>query len=707
MSGHPFDATEHFRAEMARIAGALAALLRAQRERGRSPLGDAVQGLVVEEGEAEGLALRIAQTWSQPPARGTPELRRAAGGAGNAPAATPRGVIDEIARRAAAQGASLPLLAASIAFALEPHELDALLLSVAVEVDARFGRLVGYLNDHVQRTRPTLGLVAELAALDGGRRIDLPAVLDRPIFRDGLLVLEEAEGPIPSLAFRAARDLVGHLSAGRARVPEPVAISAPDAGRLSALVLTDDVRRAGKEWAGALRAGTTPPVLVLAGLPGAGRATLAAAIAGESGRSLVRVPVGIERPGSAPLLGRREARFLGHRAALLLEVEGESVPWGQLAGIDAPLLVSCLPNAVEKVASGAPSEPLVLRLEDPGVDGRARVWRALLSAGARAVDVTEQDLSTLAARFRFRPGRIARIVRRARAAVSLAPDGERRLSLEALETACREAGASAMGPLAQKLPLPWRKADLIAPARVLAELDLAVSWIRHQQTVLDRWGFGRRIVHGRGLTALFAGPPGTGKTMGAQVLARELGVDAYRVDLSRVMSKYIGETEKNLGALFDEAAAAGAMLFFDEADAIFGKRSEVSDAHDRYANVEIGYLLQRMEEHDGITVLATNRQRDLDEAFTRRFHLILDFPMPEESDRLRIWKSVFPPEVAVDPAELATLAREYETSGGEIKNAALAAAYMAASEDRPLSAAHLRRAVTREMIKGGKVVDNR
>jgi SpoVK/Ycf46/Vps4 family AAA+-type ATPase len=172
-----------------------------------------------------------------------------------------------------------------------------------------------------------------------------------------------------------------------------------------------------------------------------------------------------------------------------------------------------------------------------------------------------------------------------------------------LAHACREVGSAAMGPLAQKLPLPFQWADLVVPQALEVELDLAIAWMHQQRRVLDEWGFGRWVAMGRGLTALSAGPPGTGKTMAAQVLARALGLDLYRVDLSRVMSKWIGETEKNLSRLFDEAQASGAVLFLDEADApLFGKRTEVKDAHDRYANVETAYLLQRIKEHDGVVI---------------------------------------------------------------------------------------------------------
>jgi len=421
----------------------------------------------------------------------------------------------------------------------------------------------------------------------------------------------------------------------------------------------------------------------------------------------VSVAISADHAQRAPLqLALRELAFLGSGAALFVEAAGDKRVdiEAMLRELEVPILLAATPSTVNSVAELSAREPLVLRIGEPGPEMRARQWRALLSPGD---SVDEPSLSTLAARFRFPVASMARSIRRAKADLALASDGHPGTLAASLERACREIGSESMGSLAQKLPLPYQRSDLVAPPHVERELDLALAWIRHQRRVLDEWGFARRVAFGRGLTALFAGEPGTGKTMAAQVLARELGVDAFRVDLSRVMSKYIGETEKNLGSLFDEATASGAMLFFDEADALFGKRSKVTDAHDRYANVEIGYLLQRMEEHDGITVLATNRQRDLDEAFVRRFHIIVDFPMPLEADRLRIWRGMIPATVQTGALDFASLAREYETSGGEIKNAALAAAFLAAEEGGLLTMEHLRRAVRRELVKSGKVIDER
>jgi SpoVK/Ycf46/Vps4 family AAA+-type ATPase len=217
------------------------------------------------------------------------------------------------------------------------------------------------------------------------------------------------------------------------------------------------------------------------------------------------------------------------------------------------------------------------------------------------------------------------------------------------------------------------------------------------------WGFGGKMALGRGICALFAGPSGTGKTMAASVLARSLHLDLYRVDLAQTVSKYIGETEKNLDRVFRAAEAADAVLFFDEADALFGKRSEVKDAHDRYANLEVGYLLQKMEEYDGLAILATNLRQHIDEAFTRRLRCIVEFPFPDQDGRLRIWRTVFPSAAPLaEDVDLPALARQVRLAGGNIRNIALSAAFLAASDGAPIGQAHLLRAARSEYVKVGR-----
>jgi SpoVK/Ycf46/Vps4 family AAA+-type ATPase len=234
--------------------------------------------------------------------------------------------------------------------------------------------------------------------------------------------------------------------------------------------------------------------------------------------------------------------------------------------------------------------------------------------------------------------------------------------------------------------------------------------------VLDDWGFDGKLSLGKGVTALFAGPSGTGKTMAAEVIASALGLDLYKIDLSGIVSKYIGETEKNLDRIFTAAENANAILFFDEADALFGKRSEVHDSHDRYANIEISYLLQKMEQYEGIAILATNLRQNLDDAFVRRLAFTVHFPFPDQADRRRIWAGIWPSATPVaDEVDFDFLSNQFKLSGGNIKNVALSAAFLAASEceARPndsegrggqVTMAHLFHATQREYQKMGKVL---
>jgi SpoVK/Ycf46/Vps4 family AAA+-type ATPase len=246
--------------------------------------------------------------------------------------------------------------------------------------------------------------------------------------------------------------------------------------------------------------------------------------------------------------------------------------------------------------------------------------------------------------------------------------------------------------------------DIILPPDPLVQLREICYAVQYRPTVYTQWGFEQKLSRGKGTNAIFTGPSGTGKTMAAEIIANELGLDLYKIDLSAVVSKYIGDTEKNLERIFHEAQTSNAILFFDEADALFGKRSEVKDAHDRYANIEIAYLLQRIEEYDGIVILATNMKKNMDEAFVRRMQFTLEFPFPEEADRLRIWSKIWPTETPRgDDLDLAFMARQFKLTGGNIKNIALAAAFLAAADSSRVKMAHLIQATKREYQKMGKL----
>ena len=249
-----------------------------------------------------------------------------------------------------------------------------------------------------------------------------------------------------------------------------------------------------------------------------------------------------------------------------------------------------------------------------------------------------------------------------------------------LHAACRLQSNRKLAQLAQKIDPHYTWDDIVLPADQMAQLREIADQVRYRALVYDTWGFDAKLAMGKGINVLFAGPPGTGKTMAADVLAGDLGVDLYKIDLSVVVSKYIGETEKNLSRIFAEATTSNAILFFDEADALFGKRTQVRDAHDRYANVEISYLLQRMEEYDGLVILATNLRQNMDEAFVRRLHFMVEFPLPGAADRRRIWEQIWPSATPRDDLDLELLAERIEVAGGNIRNIALSSAFLAAAD---------------------------
>jgi len=264
--------------------------------------------------------------------------------------------------------------------------------------------------------------------------------------------------------------------------------------------------------------------------------------------------------------------------------------------------------------------------------------------------------------------------------------------------ACRTQARTRLDDLAQRIEPAATWDDLVLPDaqdRLLHEIALHV---RQRVLVYETWGFARRSNRGLGISALFAGPSGTGKTMAAEVLANELRLDLHRIDLSQVVSKYIGETEKNLRRVFDAAEEGGSLLLFDEADALFGKRSEVKDSHDRYANIEVSYLLQRMEAYRGLAILTTNMRSALDTAFLRRIRFIVQFPFPESAQRAEIWRRVFPPETPTAELEPSRLA-QLNIAGGNIRNIAMNAAFLAADEGSPVRMDHLLRAARGEYGK--------
>ena len=333
---------------------------------------------------------------------------------------------------------------------------------------------------------------------------------------------------------------------------------------------------------------------------------------------------------------------------------------------------------------------ITLDVGKPTVDEQRNLWQASLEDVGVGLN---GQLAGLVAQFNLNASSIQNAAHEATLA---ATEGQR--LAEALWNASRAQARPHLDDLAQRIVPVAGWDDLVVPDTERRLLEEIAQQVAHRATVYQDWGFGKTSNRGLGINALFSGASGTGKTMAAEVLANHLQLDLYRIDLSSVVSKYIGETEKNLRRVFDAAEDGGAILFFDEADALFGKRSEVKDSHDRYANIEINYLLQRMEAYRGLAILATNMKSALDPAFLRRIRFVVNFPFPDPAQRAEIWKGIFPKETPTNNLDIGKLAR-LKITGGNIRNIAMNAAFLAASAGEPVSMAHLMRATHTEFAK--------
>jgi hypothetical protein len=345
-------------------------------------------------------------------------------------------------------------------------------------------------------------------------------------------------------------------------------------------------------------------------------------------------------------------------------------------------------------------DAITIPFDTPCWRERRGAWESTLRE--RGMEPPEPVLDTLAESFKFNRGQIAAAAANAvnAAAFRLEPAG-----MKHVFEAARARSGSDMSNLARKVPAARGWDDLILPDPLIAQLREICQRVARRHRVLDDWGFGHRLSGGKGVNALFHGHSGTGKTMAAEVIARELELDLYKIDLAGVVSKYIGETEKNLERIFATAENASVILLFDEADALFGKRSEVRDSHDRYANLEVSYLLQKMEAYEGLAILATNLRQNLDEAFLRRLAFIVPFPFPDETSRRHIWRGIWPKSTPLGPdVDNEWLGDRFLLSGGNIRNAAVGAAYLAAEESSPVTMKHVLRAVRSEFSKMGKTL---
>ncbi len=608
--------------------------------------------------------------------------------------------VDELNRQRTAladeMGAELRLPRLARLAGLGRLEVDALLLAAGAQLDLCWEGLLAYVQDDVTRRRPTLQLALDLLTHDRDERLHGRALLSAgPLIRDRLMRLigefdEHSRPPLPARSLGLEERVLRHLL-GDDSVDDALGGSVE---RLAAA----DLDLSGEHAAAAAALEAHVPV-ILQGRPAAGGRDVAAALAARLGRSALAVDLrGVPgEPAAIAAAVRREARLAD--AAVYLEAADELWPellldllgWFPVARL--PLIV----RARGPLADPHPHRRLALHLPWLAIAARRDRWtRAAADAG---VALSPAVVDELAAKLSLDEAQTAAVLDDARRRA-----GGDTVAVGHLDAAARAAAGGALGELAHRLEPRYRLDDVILPPRQSSALTELCARVRNRPVVHERWGF-PAPTRGDGVTVLFHGASGTGKTMAAEALARELGLELYRVDLATVVSKYIGETEKNLRRVFAAAATVNGILLFDEADALFGRRSEVRDAHDRYANIETAYLLGEFESFSGLTVLATNLIANVDDAFTRRIQLSIEFPMPGAAERERMWRRALPPSAPLaGDVDLRSMAQRVEVSGAVIANAALAAAFAAAADGTPITLAHLVSGAAREVEKLGRPV---
>ena len=620
-------------------------------------------------------------------------------------------------RTVAALEAGVPLVLPEMVklFGLTTHETACLLLAIAPQIDRRYERLCGYLNEDPTARLPTIELALQMYCDTLAQRSIMRLIFDpaAPLRAIRLIEVKEAHpsssGTLLSNGFVADQRVVDHILGNKTSDFILSDVLEPFDNPYSSLILNkirnEEIEHLANFFA---KAPQPSPIMHLHGIDETLQIILAAYFSHCFPDCLDLLIVDGEKlskqPNHADLFARIQRESYIQRAAIAItnaDHLAEQSPTALRA------FLSFVGQQPKYLLSGNPIRPMqipnmpIISLDVPELDHPARceLWRVVLE---------EKDLSPqiieVANRFRLKTNQI---ISGAQDALASSFAFGKSLDQSALFKSGRLQSSADLHNLAEHIESIHTWDDLILPRKVKEQLLNLANWVRFRHVVFEEWGFAKRVMDGKGNAVLFSGASGTGKTMAAGILARELELDLYRIDLSTVVSKYIGETEKNLSKIFLAAETANSILFFDEADALFGKRSEVKDAHDRYANIEVSYLLQRMESYNGIAILATNFRQNLDSAFTRRMRNVIEFPLPNVTDRERIWHMFLPEQVPQNEnVNLSFLARQFALTGGNIKNCVLSAAFAAAAEGSEITMRHLVRSIAKELEKSNQPIAN-
>jgi AAA+ superfamily predicted ATPase len=630
-----------------------------------------------------------------------------------------RDIIDSKKEESLKKGRDLRLHTISELFGLDLFEIDILLIGLAPELDLKYEKLYSYLQNDVTKKKPTVDLALEMHFSTIEEKIKARAYFspDAPLRKNHLVHFSEGEEnaglSLLTRVIKIDERIINYLLEFNEldqRIQDFSYIIKPNRS-FDDLILPADFISKLMNLANRYSENKLTSKLLFCGSSGSGRKTTAEAFCREAGINLLLVNsrAFLEgRPIDTIYLITREA--LLQNAALYFQDfdelfednEQKNFPEFLLQALKAfpgPIFLAGKKNMeVNKSLINNGFTPYLFPLLSYSI--RKQLWESCL----KDYELDEEvDQNALANKFRFSGGQIRDAVC---TAFNFAGENNPEnpvLSMENLFRGCKAQSNQKLSSLALKINPHYTWEDIVIPKDTLEHLKEVSGFIKHKGRVHSDWGFEKKLSYGKGLNVLFSGPSGTGKTMAAEILANEVKLELFKIDLSSLVSKYIGETEKNLKKVFDEAETSNSILFFDEADALFGKRSEVKDSHDRYANIETAYLLQKMEEHEGTVILSSNLRKNMDIAFLRRLHFTIEFPLPDEKSREDIWRKTFPEETPVESDIDFTFLSKFKLTGGNIKNVVLAASFLAAEESEAVTIGHLIRATKREYQKIGKI----
>jgi SpoVK/Ycf46/Vps4 family AAA+-type ATPase len=643
-----------------------------------------------------------------------------------------RGKIDERRKQSIKLGTRLYLEHISNVFSLSPLEKKVIIICLAPEIDSKYEKLYAYIQNDVTKKRPTVGFILDLLSRNIAEKVENRCYFleSAPLFRFNVLGYgiepNTNESYLLSRPLKLTDHVVDLILLEQHKINPKIVASSTLVKRADSFGYVDLYEELRSKLLNYIKQqksmafGSCNEVFYLHGLYGIGKKTLTTSICQELEMDLIVTDIAsaLNRSNSfeeAMRLVFLEANLRGAAVYLddfdcLHSTSEEKINNArdlvvmsikQFSGLTFiagekswQYDVGCFRNLV----------PVVIKFPEISYSMRRRIWRHFLNHPSFNDGINDDVLNSLATKFAFTPKQILDAILAAKKLESIEKGcTANQFGPGDLNEVCRLLSNERLLSLAHKVTPRYVMDDIILPANKKAQLKDILNHVKYRNLVYSDWGFESKLSLGKGLNILFAGESGTGKTMAAEIISHELKLDLYKIDVSSVVSKYIGETEKNINRIFKEAETSNAILFFDECDAIFGKRSEIKDSHDRYANLEINYLLQKLEEHKEIVILASNLAQNIDDAFTRRMQFWVDFPFPGERSRFEIWKNIFPKTAPLsEDVDFDFLAKQFSISGGVIKNIAINSAFFAAEESGVISMKHIVIALKREFEKMGK-----